>query len=46
MAKGPASLCAEAGPLIWLPFKILDQKKEKGKKENNHESFTTSESKI
>ena len=33
-AKGPASLCAEAGPLIWLPFKILDQKKEKGKKEN------------
>ena len=30
-AKGPASLCAEAGPLIWLPFKILDQKKEKGK---------------
>ena len=29
-AKGPASLCAEAGPLIWLPFKILDQKKEKG----------------
>ena len=33
-AKGPASLCAEAGPLIWLPFKISDQKKEKGKKEN------------
>ena len=29
-AKGPASLCAEAGPLIWLPFKISDQKKEKG----------------
>ena len=33
-AKGPASLCAEAGPLIWLPFKISDQKREKGKKEN------------
>ena len=32
-AKGPASLCAEAGPLIWLPFKISDQKKEKGEQE-------------